>query len=420
MDDMDREEREAMYAEGRFPDRTYASRSFDLAGAPGVPARFIEKVFELDAPTELELEGTEWLIRESPKGRIQVKLLVSREAGHVSHIWVQRINRSGKRPRAENVLSLGGADAQRLVELLRNLDLIPADGDDTVRVDDALVRELFASPESLTQLYERDPELFRRLITDDEAARDVVALARRRAEVERFRRLMNDKDYFAVAQDATAGKRPERVWQDFFEANPWILGTGLSGQLFTSWDEEKLEQVVAGYTIEREGKRADALMRTAGLIRWLTFAEIKTHVTPLLGAEYRNGVWPASKELGGGVVQAQSTVHRAVRDLDERLVGRAPDGSEMVADVTFVTRPRSYLVIGHLGQLVGDGGGAHPEKARSFELFRTGLRDPEIITFDELLARAEWVVQTETASEDDKRDSDTDAEDDEIDWDPPF
>jgi hypothetical protein len=417
-DKMDRDELEAMYADGRFPDRTYASKSFDLAGAPGVRARFIEKVADPESPTELELRGTEWLLRESPKGRVQIKLLVSREPGHVSHIWVQRIDRSGKNPRTVNVLSLGGQDAQRLVELIRNLDLIPVDGEDAVRVDDALVKELFASPESLTQLYERDPELFRRLITDDAAARDVVALARRRAELERFKRLLDDEEYFAAAMEDVPGKKPERVWQDFFEANHWILGTGLGGQFFTSWDEEKLEKVVAGYTVASEGKRADALMRTAGAVRWLTFGEIKTHKTPLLGSRYRSGVWPPSQELSGGVAQAQATVHRAVSDLGERLIGRAPDGSEIPDDVTFVTRPRSYLVIGHLGELIGEGGGPHPEKARSFELYRTGLRDPEVVTFDELLARAEWVVQTEEAQE--TGDRDDEPEDESGDWEPPF
>jgi hypothetical protein len=31
---------------------------------------------------------------------------------------------------------------------------------------------------------------------------------------------------------------------------------------------------------------------------------------------------------------------------------------------------------------------------RSFELFRRNLHEPEVITFDELVARAEWHVET--------------------------
>ena len=394
-----REEREGGYAEGRLTDRTYASRSFPLAGAPGVPARFVTKVFDPESDTEVEPfgDGEVWLVRESPKGRVQLKLLVAREQGHVSHLWVQRITYPKGVARAENSLSLGRADAGRLIELVRNLDYIPVTGAESVRVDDALVRELFASPESLTQLYERNPELFRRLISDDAAARDVVAFQRRRAEVNRFRRLLDDDEFFDAQVQLLPLKRREDVWQAFFEENPWILGTGLGGQLYTSWDKKRLEQVVAGTSIARAGKRADALMRTSGVVRWMTFAEFKHHRTDLLDKtkEYRPGAWRVSAEVSGGVAQAQATVRRAIQDIGEVLRSKAPDGSEKPDDMTFLTRPRSFLVVGQLSQLLGDEGGPHQEKIRSFELFRRSLTDPEIVTFDELLARAEWVVDVE-------------------------
>jgi len=38
-------------------------------------------------------------------------------------------------------------------------------------------------------------------------------------------------------------------------------------------------------------------------------------------------------------------------------------------------------------------GGVHRAKYESFELYRRNLYEPEIITFDELLARAEWHVE---------------------------
>jgi hypothetical protein len=57
-------------------------------------------------------------------------------------------------------------------------------------------------------------------------------------------------------------------------------------------------------------------------------------------------------------------------------------------------RPRSFLIIGHLDQLRGPGGGHHRDHVRSFELYRRQMHEPEIVTFDELLARAEWHVTT--------------------------
>ena len=282
-----------------------------------------------------------------------------------------------------------------MVELLKNLEYIPVEGVEGIRLDDDMVRDLIASPESVSQLYARDPDLFRDLITNDAAARDVVAMRRRRTEVERFRRLLEDSDYFdAEADEASSGR--EDVWQQFFEANPWILGTGLGGQLYTSWDADRLQQVVAGSSIAREGKRADAVMRTSGVVRMMTFAEFKTHETALLTTtEYRPGAWAPSKELVGGMAQAHATVQRAVEDIGSVLRGTLADGSEAPDDMTFLTRPRSFLVIGQLSQLLGEGGGPHPEKIRSFELLRRTLHEPEIVTFDELLARAEWVVGTE-------------------------
>ncbi len=52
----------------------------------------------------------------------------------------------------------------------------------------------------------------------------------------------------------------------------------------------------------------------------------------------------------------------------------------------------AYLVVGCLDQLEGKGGPID-NKVHSFELFRRNLAHPEVITFDELLARAEWHVK---------------------------
>ncbi|MFI9509899.1 Shedu immune nuclease family protein [Nocardia sp. NPDC052566] len=257
---------------------------------------------------------------------------------------------------------------------------------------DAVVSGTDVEEAQLVAAYRSDPERVRRLITDDEAARDVVAMAHRRNQVEKFRRLMIDDDYFAEEVDKAPGRGPESVWQSFFGDNPWIFGVSLAGQLLTSWSGDKLEQVVAGASIAGVGKRVDALLRTSGRIKSLVFAEIKTHQTDLLGKEYRSGCWAPSSELSGGVVQAQGTVHRAASEIGERLQDKASDGSDIPGEYTYLLRPRSYLVIGNLDSLLGEGGGHHAEKIRSFELFRRQLVEPEVLTFDELLARAEWLV----------------------------
>lgn len=274
--------------------------------------------------------------------------------------------------------------------LIKALDSIPIEGEKTVHVDDQLLRDVFADPAAISSVYARDPERFRALIESDANATDVIALRHRREVAATMRLWLEDNDAFADANSAARG--PERAWQQLLEANPWVLGIGLGGQLLTSWEEGKLEHTVVGRSIKSVGKRSDALLRTAGIVRSLAFAEIKHHQTRLLGDEYRSGSWSPSKEVTGAVVQVQQTVHLASRELGDYIQDQADDG-ELLGTGTCILRPRSYVIVGSLDQLTGDRGGPIPDKVRSFELFRRNLHEPEVITFDELVARAEWRVE---------------------------
>ncbi|WP_218025930.1 Shedu immune nuclease family protein [Nocardia miyunensis] len=249
----------------------------------------------------------------------------------------------------------------------------------------------------LVDSYRENPDKLRAIISNDEASRDVIAMAHRRSQVERFRKLLSDSSYFSSEAANLGNHGDEKVWQNFFEENPWIFGVSLSGQLLTSWNSEKLEQVVAGSSIVNVGKRVDALLKTSGRIKSLVFAEIKTHDMPLLGSEPRSGCWSPSRDLVAGVAQAQGTVHEAIREIGDRLEETSADGDGIPGEYAYLLRPRSYLVVGNLNSLVNAGGGHNKYKFRSFELFRRELVQPEVLTFDELLARAEWIVESDDA-----------------------
>lgn len=387
---------EVTFAQGRQPDRTYISRSFplDLRASQDVghPARFITKVFdELEterrgSDPESGFDHEEFVVHTTPAGRKQVKLQVAREAGSVRELVIQKVPTNADATKVETILTLDRIGAQRLIDLVKILDHIPIEGGTSVRVDEQALREFFADPEAMNTLYDNDPTRFRQLIESDTEAEDVVAIARRRAVVRHFRRLLEDPAVFAAAVEEADG--PESVWQQLLEENPWILGATLVGQLLTSWDDDKLEQVVAGFSVAGAGKRVDALLRTNGRIRSMVFVEIKHHETPLLGREYRSECWSPSPELCGGVTQVQQTVHRATREIHGRLAERDETGAD-TGEHTYLVRPRAYLIVGTLEQLRGQGG-VHHAKFESFELYRRNLYEPEIITFDELLARAEW------------------------------
>jgi hypothetical protein len=388
------------YGRKRSPERIYFSRTFALRSwrrrRDGPPARYVTKVFDdlsadspaVEADDEIGTMEVSQMVNAAPR-RTQLKLLVARQAGEVQKLELQQISFDPKATWARNLLSLDGSQAQRLVGMLRAVDNLPLDEGDTQRLDDSVIEAVFSDADAMNRLYGSDPDRFRSLIANDATADDVIAVARRRAAVEHFRRLMDDAEFFA-AERAQAG--PEAVWQRFFEKNPWILGVSLAGQLLTGWDNDKLEQTVVGSSVAGSGKRTDALLQTNGRIRALVFAEIKHHETSLLASTpYRPGTWAPSSELVGGITQIQQTVQRAHDKIGDRLRETDPTGAE-TGEEAFLVRPRSYLIVGNLEQLLGSQDAVHVDKHRCFELFRRNLDEPEVITFDELLARAEWHV----------------------------
>jgi Domain of unknown function (DUF4263) len=386
------EANEVTFAEGRLTTRTYASKSFiaTFGDDIGQPTRYIYRVFDEVFTADDEWDWTNEVVYTTPAGRKQLQLQVARSAGAVRKIRIQKVPLSGDLSKLETVLQLDRDQSARLLDMLRALDSIPVEGDDSVRVDDDLLREVFADPKAIAAVYARDPDRFRSLIQSDAGARDVVALQRRREVVGKMRGWLEKEDDFERAAAAAGG--PEKAWQRLLEDNPWILGVGLAGQLLTSWNEAKLEQAVVGRSFIGVGKRVDALLRTAGIVRSLVFAEIKHHRTDLLAEEYRSGCWRPSNELAGAVVQIQQTVHLAALHAGDYIQDVAADGS-MLGSGTFAVRPRCFVIAGSLAQLNGEGGGPIPDKVRSFELFRRNLVEPEVLTFDELLARAEWHVE---------------------------
>ena len=224
---------------------------------------------------------------------------------------------------------------------------------------------------------------------------DIRLISNRREQLQRFERLLTDPGYFEQEENRSSTRGAEAVWQAFFEANQWIFGYGLNLIACESIDDGKLERITTGADLfGGAGKRIDAIMRSKGLISSMLFCEIKTHETELLArTPYRSGVYQASKELGGGVAQVQKTASKAQQLISRKFLARIyeEDGTPTGIELS-TARPRQVVVIGSLREFTHNGD-VNPEKMSSFELYRTSIQDVEIITFDELHARARFIVE---------------------------
>ena len=284
-----------------------------------------------------------------------------------------------------------GEEISTLLEFIANCRSVVFKNAERLDIPDEELRRIAISRRQALSLVADNEELFAEVLKSSITRKDVVALAFRKRQLQTFRKLLEEPDYFLRAKTQKACS-DESLWQAFFEKNPWIFGYGLTYLYLNRLSEQRLEQVVQGFRIGSYGKRVDALLKTRGAISSLCFVEIKTHDTPLLTSKpYRSGCWAPSSEVAGGVSQTQGTVASAMDSLRGKLSINDAEGFPD-DDEAYNFAPKSFLVVGSLGQFVRDDK-ISEDQFRSFELFRRNILSPEIITFDELYERASSIVE---------------------------
>ncbi|PBC06479.1 Shedu immune nuclease family protein [Mesorhizobium sp. WSM3859] len=387
MGDDDYDERARFF--NRRTDKTIVDKEF-VDGLTRRKMRIASHVLEGSTGLAEATVVGETVLRETRAARQEIKATFYVDDRSVQTLTIQRFNRSG--PSEKQRFSFVGSEINTLLEFIAGIRTASLDGGGTVHLSDEEVRNIILNQGQAHQLFRRNPALFLELAEQDEAVtRDLHALGYRRKELRQFERLLHDGNYFASEQ-SRLNCRPEDVWQKFFEANTWIFGYGLSYQFLSKLDERKLEQVVLGNSVVGPGKRVDGLMKTRGRINSLCFVEIKRHDTPLLGqAMYRPGAFAPSSEVSGGVAQVQATVHAAIHNLGEKFATADASG-DPTGETLFNIQPRSCLVVGTLAEFETQYG-INEQKFRSFELYRRNIWRPEIVTFDELLERARFIVE---------------------------
>jgi len=192
--------------------------------------------------------------------------------------------------------------------------------------------------------------------------------ARRTEALHEFEEHMNSDDW------------SERQWEEFFKSNEWIFGLGLSYQYVEVLENQGY---LGGTNLQGQGADfTDFLMRTSGDTRFTVLVDIKKPDTRLLHSRaYRSHIYRIDSELSGGVAQLQSYCHiwqtegaQGIRNAPGKLGA-------------YTYAPRGMLIAGNLAEF-----GDNDEMRQSFELFRRHIHNPQILTFDELYARAMHMV----------------------------
>jgi hypothetical protein len=212
----------------------------------------------------------------------------------------------------------------------------------------------------------------------DEAERfaDDQIIGRRRDSVREFEGAMRN------------GAWNELEWGNFFDKNRWIFGLGLRYQ-FLFQLRAQANYGGADFT-GRGAQKGDFLHYTLGdNAKFTVLVEIKRPDSPIFQVttnekKYRNGVPGFDVEFANALSQVQVNSHTWETGDSRQDANR----DQLDRNGIYTVQPRSLLIYGNTSQLDTD----NAKKRNCFEIFRGQLKNTEIVTYDELLNRAKFIV----------------------------
>ena len=375
--------------------KTYISPPIQNDFGEPVTIRIVTRGIDQAETYEVAKIKGETLLRTTPGGKNIITAKVIEKDNKIHILNIQEYTASTGNPHKKG-FAFVGEEITKLFNFIRDVQTMRFGSERYQRLNDEDIEHIELTDSQASSFIKKNPELFASIIQSQITTRDVIAFGYRKRQLEIFDRLLNDANYFDKVMREKNLKR-EAVWQKFFETNPWIFGYGLGYIFLSNLNEQKLEQVVQGYSLNQHGKRIDAVMKTKGIISNLCFVEIKTNVTKLLeDRPYRPGCYAPSKDLSGAVAQVQGSVADATKSLANKISIFDALGNQ-TGETIYNYQAKSFIVIGSLDEFLGEFG-INEDKLRSFELFRKNIISPEIITFDELYERAKFIVEFNESS----------------------
>ncbi|QIE91191.1 Shedu immune nuclease family protein [Pseudomonas nitroreducens] len=177
-------------------------------------------------------------------------------------------------------------------------------------------------------------------------------------------------------------KLPEQKWQDFFKANPFVLGLAFPYPVILLKDQAH----VGGTTISGKDESIVDFLIAQRFTGNLAIVEIKRPDTPLLYTDpYRGDLYSPHRELTGSMAQAldqrAQLLHHfaAKKSLDPALSG------------SHVSSVNCIVIVGTLPEGIA--------QVRSLDIFRHSSKDVSVVTFQELLEKLKELYRLMSAGE---------------------
>lgn len=380
---------EIEYFKLRKQGKTYISKVFTFNARNPERVRQVRMVIEGSDQVRLgEIEGAMCLRLTGNSRKTQVSALITQDDKKIKRLTFQTFkSRSGDWIESveKDEFTFRADEFTRLLGFLSQIEFIDLSNEENFQIEDistktgpkaiidASDRGIIDRIKSLTEGQRKGLlHALQQSLTDEE----INILLGRRQGLEEYEEHMRLKDW------------SEAQWQNFFEHEQWVFGYGLDYRVMRQFDRET---TVGGGGSDNQNKPViDFLM---SFTDYTVLVEIKRPDTPIFRASRggRAGTWEFSPEFVSAISQiieqkaewlsfAQSSEHYN------------KSGTEILTART--RNAKSILVIGSRDEFSRS---KNPRTANvmrdTFELFRRENRTIDIITFDELLERAQFITR---------------------------
>lgn len=174
----------------------------------------------------------------------------------------------------------------------------------------------------------------------------------------------------------------EKDWQKFFENNTWIFGYGLDYKFLTIIQREAHVS-----NTDLDGKNSVITDFILGSNKFTVLVELKRPDTKLFDTKKnRSESWSLSSYLTNSISQilTQKAEWEIKSQTEQYDIDENPIRQRTID-------PKTILIIGNSVQYEGETK-TDKIKAKTFELYRRNMKNVEIITYDELYQKANFIV----------------------------
>lgn len=379
---------DAEYFKLRKAGKTYISKVFKFNQHDTERVRQVRMVIEgSDSVHFGEIEGAMCLRLTGEKRKTQVTALVTQDDQQVRRVslqtyqsrkndWIQGYEKEEFTFRAD--------EFARMLIFLKQIEFVDLSNEENFQIEDISQQD---GPKAIIDASDRG--IVERIRQMDAAERDAVLEALRGTLTsEEVNVLLGRRKGLEIFEEhLTAGDWAETNWQDFFEREHWVFGYGLDYRIMRQFGREMVVGSGGG-TDNRDKPIVDFL---GTFTDYTVLVEIKRPDTKIFKPSKggRAGTWNFSAEFISAVSQiiqqkAEWLSFAQSRDHWNK------DGSKLTARTR---NAKSILIIGSLEEF-GNGARDAQIMRDTFELFRQENRAIDILTFDELLERAQFITRS--------------------------